>query len=112
MTAFASGKHALALCDRCARRYPLHELREEVVNLHLTGKRVCPECRDGDHPQLQVGRLNMDDPQALRNARPENYTSSRSIQWGWMPVGGGTGELTPNTLIAQGAVGDVTVTVA
>jgi hypothetical protein len=61
------------------------------------------------------------DPQALRDPRPETgyYVSgtggdggSRVIQWGWEPVG-----LTnllnlpmPNDLIAQGAVGAVTVT--
>jgi len=31
--------------------------------------RVCPECLDRDHPQLQVGRIRINDPQALRGAR-------------------------------------------
>jgi len=36
--AFASGKHALAICDRCGFRAKYTEIREE-----WNGSRVCPE---------------------------------------------------------------------
>jgi hypothetical protein len=80
----------------------------------------------------------IEDPQALRNPRPDNtyyqagYTGlqlnqnagntetgfgdptggSRVFQWGWAPVGGASSfasVLTPNYLIAVGQVGTVTV---
>ena len=37
--------------------------------------------------------------------------SSRGIQWGWNPVGGGTDpyNLTPDDLVATGVIGEVTV---
>ncbi len=66
----------------------------------------------------------MSDPQAIRNARPDDTfyavgnqgaTGSRMIQWGWNPVGGSRGidaPLTPNTLVPSGLVGTVTVIVS
>ena len=88
---------------------------------------VCPECWEPDHPQLQLGMYPVDDPQALRNPRRDlSYTQSgitsdgsigegsRIFQWGWAPVGGASLNaygLTPNDLVAQGSVGQVTVTV-
>ena len=68
--AFASGKHALGICDRCGFQYKLHELKSEVVDLNVTGTLVCPECWDPDQPQLQLGRWPINDPQAIRNPRP------------------------------------------
>ena len=69
----------------------------------------------------------VDDPQALRNPRPDNTyrqsgtlangsigEGSRDIQWGWNPVGGSRGfdaDLTPNDLVARGQVGKVTVVI-
>jgi hypothetical protein len=37
--------------------------------------------------------------------------SSRDIQWGWNPVGGGFDpySLTPNALVLSGKIGEVTV---
>jgi hypothetical protein len=76
---------------------------------------------DVDHPQLQLGRVPMDDPQALRNARPDNTFfapgnqgagGSRMFQYGWNPIGGAEGydsSLTPNYLVSTGLVGTVTV---
>jgi hypothetical protein len=76
-------------------------------------------------PQLQLGMYPVDDPQALRDPRPDNsyYQSglnpnnnpsdgSRIIQWGWAPVGlnnplGLSG--LPNTLLGNGQVGTVTI---
>ena len=44
---------------------------------------------------------------------PSGDYSSRGIQWGWNPVGGGDDfyDLTPNNLIGTGQVGSVTVSI-
>jgi hypothetical protein len=70
MSSYAVGKHAFGFCDRCGFRYPLRELREEVVNLALVNILVCPECWDPDQPQNQLGHVRIDESQALRNPRP------------------------------------------
>ena len=122
---FASGKYAIAECDRCAQRYKLKQLRSLVIKTKNVNILVCPECWEPDQPQLQLGMYPVDDPQALRNPRRDNsyfqsglnvnnYPSdgSRVIQWGWDPVGldnplGLSGLV--NVLEAQGEVGTVTV---
>lgn len=76
---FASGKHAFGFCDICGFRYPLHELKTEVVNLEKTGIRACSECWSPDNPQTQLGRHSFDDPQALRNPRPVGAISGRDL---------------------------------
>ena len=123
---FASGKHAIAECDRCGQRYKLKQLKKLVVKQQIKNILVCPECWEPDQPQLSLGLFPVNDPQAVRNPRPDtSYVvsgigpdgspegGSRIIQWGWNPVGGArlfdTG-LTPNNLIADGQVGIVTVT--
>jgi hypothetical protein len=117
---FASGKYAIAECDRCGFRFKLTQLKNLVVKTKNVNIMVCPTCWEPDHPQLQLGLYPVDDPQALRNPRPDiSYVvsgqmgeGSRIIQWGWNPVGGGSSDgLTPNTLVATGAVGTVTVVV-
>jgi hypothetical protein len=88
---------------------------------------VCPRCWDPDQPQLQLGMYPVDDPQGLRNPRPDrSYVASglladgslgegsRIFQWGWNPVGGSRNfdvPLTQNDLIPQVQVGTVTVVV-
>tara|TARA_R110000751_G_scaffold44972_2_gene102469 strand:- start:368 stop:733 length:366 start_codon:yes stop_codon:yes gene_type:complete len=115
---FASTKRAIAECDICGFQYKLRELRdliEKGTNTHL---KACRECWNVDHPQLKLGEFPVDDPQAIRDPRPDQSlgdsgnTSSRDIQWGWNPVGGGNDpyNLTPNNLRAVGSVGQVTVT--
>lgn len=122
---FASGKHAIAECDRCAQRFKLKQLRRLVIKTKNVNILVCPECWEPDQPQLQLGLYPVDDPQALRNPRPDNsyYQSglgvdgypgegSRVIQWGWNPVGlsnplGLSGLV--SVLQAQANVGVVTV---
>ncbi len=89
---FASGKYAISQCDRCGFRYKLKELKS-----------------------LQLGMYPVDDPQAIRNPRPDTTYwqagltgirtqpntlptedvdafgtpsgGSRVIHWGWDPVG-------------------------
>jgi len=124
---FASGKKAIAECDRCGQRYLLKQLKTEVIKQRKYELLVCPDCWDPDHPQLMLGMYPVEDPQGLRNPRRDNtyITSgvnvngnlsggSRNIQWGWNPVGGAKSfdnALTPNNLVATGFVGTVTVNV-
>jgi hypothetical protein len=123
---FASGKNAIAECDRCSFRFKLTVLRKEVVKTKTYNLLVCPQCWDPDQPQLQLGMYPVDDPQGLRDPRRDNsyqvsglladgYAGggSRVFQWGWNPVGGARGfdaALTPNYLVAAGQIGTVTVT--
>ena len=113
---FASGKRAIAECDICGQRYLLKELKPIVIKTKMTNILACPTCWSPDQPQLQLGMYPVNDPQALRNPRPDNsyyqagltglqiFTvnpsnpedadsfgtpseGSRIIQWGWNPVG-------------------------
>jgi hypothetical protein len=137
---FASGKYSIAQCDRCNFRYKLKELRTLTIKTKKVNILVCPECWEPDQPQLSLGLYPVDDPQAVRNPRPDTSyqvsgtsglqelltnsfapegvgypeTGSRVFQWGWAPVGGASyfdAALTPNSLIAVGQVGTVTVNI-
>jgi hypothetical protein len=135
---FASGKYAIAECDRCGQRYKLKELKIQILKTKPYQVKVCSSCWDPDQPQLLLGLYPVNDPQAVRDPRPDvsylvsgqsglqiNITGvgpdgfgspemgSRVIQWGWNPVGGSRGPdagLTPNDLVQQVIVGTVTVT--
>jgi hypothetical protein len=115
MTApFASGRKSIAECDRCGFTVKLKTLKAEVVKQKTTGLLVCQDCWTKDHPQLMLGTVPVNDPQALRNPRPLALVESRDIQWGWNPVGGGNTSInpgTPDTLLMRGEVGTVTVSV-
>ena len=122
---FASGKIAIAMCDRCGQQFKLKKLKTEIIKQRKYQLLVCPECWDPDQPQLMLGTFPVDDPQALRNPRKDTtYITagvnsigsltggSRDIQWGWNPVGGSRffdAELTPNYLVATTFVGTVTI---
>lgn len=69
--AFAAGKRALGLCDRCGRTCLYRELQYQIYNLRNLRIKVCPGCLDKDQPQLQVGRVPTDDPQGLYDPRPD-----------------------------------------
>ena len=134
---YSSGKFAIAECDRCGQRYKLKELKKLVVKQQMKNIKVCPECWEPDQPQLSLGMYPVDDPQAVREPRPDiSYTvsgssglqingtndtteegvgfpegGSRIFQWGWNPVGGARDDgLTPNDLAPSCLVGSVTVT--
>ena len=62
---YASGKFAIALCDQCGQRYKLQRLIKD-----WKGFKVCPECYEPKHPQLEPKR-NITEPQALYQPRPE-----------------------------------------
>ena len=136
---FASGKYAISQCDRCNFRYKLKELKTQILKTKPYKIKVCQSCWDPDHPQLSLGLYPVDDPQAVREPRPDtsyiqsgtsglqiNLTGegpngfgnidlgSRVFQWGWNPVGGARLNdfgLTPNDLIAVGQIGTVTVSI-
>jgi hypothetical protein len=134
---FASGKYSIAECDRCGQRYKLKQLRKLTIKTKQVSIKVCPECYEPDQPQLSLGMYPVDDPQAVREPRPDvSYTvsgtsglqindsndtteqgvgypegGSRIFQWGWNPVGGARDDgLTPNDLAPSCLVGVVTVT--
>jgi hypothetical protein len=135
---FASGRIAIASCDRCGFQFQLKQLKTLVIKTKNVNLLVCPECWEPDQPQLQLGMYPVDDPQALRNPRPDTtYITagttglqidpgsgplgsgdpsggSRIIQWGWAPVGGSRlndDGLTPNNLALGISLGTVTVAV-
>ena len=134
---FASGKWAIAECDRCGQRYMLKQLKKLVIKTKQVNIKVCPECWEPDQPQLQLGMYPVEDAQALREPRPDlsyvtsgtsglqtNLTGgtapdglgtveggSRIFQWGWNPVGGSSffdAALTPNNLALTVSIGTVT----
>ncbi len=135
---YASGKHSIAECDRCGFRYKLKELRKLTIKTKNVNIKVCNNCWEPDQPQLSLGLYPVNDPQAVREPRPDvsyrqsGYTGlqifdtpgpsvdedgypmggSRVIQWGWAPVGGASANdagLTPNALTSRGVVGNVTI---
>jgi hypothetical protein len=130
---FSSGKNSIAECDRCGFRFKLKVLKKLVIKTKQVTIKVCPTCWEPDQPQLQLGMYPVQDPQAVREPRPDvsyrqaGYTGlqltlntdfgdpsggSRIIQWGWAPVGGASANdagLTPNALTSKGVVGSVTI---
>jgi hypothetical protein len=135
---FSSGKHSIAECDRCGFQFKLKELKKEVIKTKTYDLKVCPQCWDPDQPQLQLGMYPVDDPQGVKDPRPdttyitsgrsglqvlqgnsssilengENEGGSRIIQWGWNPVGGAElndAGLTPNNLALTVSIGQVTI---
>jgi len=118
---FSSGKNTIADCDVCGQRFKLKQLKELVVKAKRINTLACPECWSPDHPQLMLGTFPVEDPQAVRNPRPDKSRvptgiySSRDTQWGWAPVGGASSfdtALTPNYLVATTHVGTVTIQVS
>lgn len=120
---FSSGKNSIAECDRCGFRYKLSQLKTLVIKTKNVNIKVCPSCWEPDQPQLQLGLYPVNDPQAVRDPRPDtSYYApspggdggSRQIYWGWNPVGFNN-TLAPglvNTLSGAGSVGVVTVVIS
>lgn len=122
---FAAGQKAIAECDRCARRVKLKELKELIIRTKKTNILVCAQCWEPDHPQNLQGMYPVEDPQALKNPRPDTSylvsgldsngdpsMGSRDIQWGWNPVGMRDNELTPNKLVGVGQIGTIEVIIS
>jgi hypothetical protein len=130
---FSSGKNSIAECDRCGFRFKLKVLKKLIIKTKQVSIKVCPSCWEPDQPQLQLGMYPVQDPQAVREPRPDvsyrqaGYTGlqltlntdfgdpsggSRVFQWGWAPVGGSSANdagLTPNALTSRGVIGSVTI---
>ena len=135
---YTSGKKAISECDRCGFRYLLKELKKLTIKTKNVNIKVCKTCWEPDQPQLSLGLYPVNDPQAVREPRPDNsywqsgysglqtdiqsgplvsengYPSggSRIIQWSWNPVGGASffdAGLTPNSLNLVVQIGTVTV---
>jgi hypothetical protein len=114
----------------------LKQLKTLVIKTKNVNLLVCPTCWEEDQPQLQLGMYPVDDPQALRNPRPDTtylqggYNGlqinsgdgplgfgdatggSRIIQWGWAPVGGARefdAGMTPNNLLLRVQLNGVAV---
>lgn len=109
---YAKGRLAFGFCDQCNQRYDLHDLKPQVVAGRVTNIRNCPYCLDKDQPQYFIGRVPINDPQALRNPRPDTaQTVSREL-WGWNPVGNpavqATGQVGVITLIINGVYSPIT----
>jgi hypothetical protein len=118
---YASGKNSIAECDRCGFRYKLGQLKTLVIKTKNVNIKVCPECWEEDHPQLQLGMYPVDDPQAVEGPRPDtSYYApgndgaggSRQIYWGWNPVGYDPPANVSNTLYGVARVGSVTVAIS
>ena len=67
----ARGKYAYGICDKTGFRYKLNELVFEVRNGIRTGLRVGKDVADPDQPQNFIGRVKINDPQSIRDARPD-----------------------------------------
>ena len=139
---FASAKNSIAQCDRGGFRFKLKQLKTLVIKTKNVNILVCPECWEPDQPQLSLGLYPVNDPQAVRNPRPDSPSyfqagltgiqiqsgtgndvdqtgvpsgGSRVFQWGYNPVGGALSFdalLTPNDLVGISALGSVTVTIS
>ena len=102
---YAKGKHAFGFCDRTGFRYPLKDLVHEYRNGVKTGFLVGRDIVDPDQPQNFLGRIKINDPQSLRNPRPDTaLLASRAIV-GFDPVGN-------PAVIATGSVGRVSVSIS
>lgn len=101
MSRFASGKIALGICDICGFQYKLRELRDLIIKGRNSNLMACPECWNPDQPQLSLGTFPVDDPQAIRNPRPDynQYAQSRAVT---IPVRG---------VVGTGFIGTVTVVI-
>ena len=112
---YSSGKNSIADCDRCGFRFKLSQLKHIYIRLDDTNIKVCHECWEPDQPQNMQGMYPVDDPQAVRDPRPDtNLESQRDYQYGWNPVGLNNGLAIPDIeddLEATGGVGTVTVTI-
>ena len=99
---YAKGKYAFGYCDRTGFRYPLKDLVYEYQNGQRTGMRVGRDVLDPQHPQDELGRVRVVDPQSLLDPRPDTSLEESRAFFGWNPVG--------NELVYMvGSVGTVTV---
>jgi hypothetical protein len=111
---FARGKRAFGFCDRCGFRYDLGELQFQPIKARNTNLKVCPTCLDEDNPQLLLGMFPIQDPQALRDPRPDTAKVASEALFGWIQVvgmaaefGNVTGIVGNNAVFMTGEIGTV-----
>lgn len=78
---FASGKHALGICDVCGFQFKLKELKQLQIKDTKTNILVCKADWNASHPQLRQGERPVEDPQALRNPRPDTDPGRSDSGW-------------------------------
>ena len=100
---FASGKHAYGICDITGFRYKLRDMKKT-----WDGLLVGPDQFDPKHPQLQR-RAIPNDPQALRNARPD-VQEDNTVFLVYTNVGDGLLGAKLDTFSVSANLGEVTVT--
>ena len=112
---FTGGKHALGNCDVCGFQFKLNKLRDLFIRTKDSHVKACEECWNSDHPQNMQGMYPVNDPQAVRNPRPDtNLEEQRDYQWGWNPVGLHNPlelEGLVDNLEGESQVGNVTITI-
>ena len=124
---YAKAKYAFGFCDKTGFKYPLKDLVPEYNNGVKTGFLVGRDVVDPDQPQNFLGRIKINDPQSLRNPRPDTSLIQSRALYGFDPVGNdavfmtaSVGRVSVTTteveaitgVSATGAVGSVTVSVA
>jgi hypothetical protein len=124
---YAKAKYAFGFCDKTGFRYPLKDLVPEYNNGVKTGFLVGRDVVDPDQPQNFLGRIKINDPQSLRNPRPDTSLVESRALYGFDPVGNAAifmtasvGRVSVTTteveaitgVSATGAVGSATVSVA
>ena len=124
---YAKAKYAFGFCDKTGFRYPLKDLVPEYNNGVKTGFLVGRDVVDPDQPQNFLGRLKINDPQSLRNPRPDTSLIESRALYGFNPVGNAAVFMTASVgrvsvttteveavtgVSATGAVGSATVSVA
>lgn len=93
---YAFGSRSWAICDRCGRR-----VRYTEIQIEWTAARVCDECYEDKHPQLDP-QTPPADAEALYDARPDRIEPMEVIV-------GSTFPSVVNNLQAITSVGEVTV---
>lgn len=109
MAGYAVGKASQAICDRCGQQYYLKELKKE-----WTGFKVCQECYEPKHPQLEPKR-GINEPIAVYEPRPDGVQTVLISLWnggdstiasvGMQPAS------VARTLSARGMLSNVTVSI-
>lgn len=109
---YATDKYSLGICDRTGFQYKLRNLVYQYKAGVNTGFRVGNDVLDKEQPQNFLGRVRINDPQALKNPRvdrvepavarlllPDSFTTGAA--------GGGTTTITVNEEAHGKAVSDV-----
>ena len=68
---FAAGRYSWGNCDICGIRTRYLDLRMTYVMGHRRGIKACHTCWDPDHPQNFLPKFVQNDPQAIRDPRPD-----------------------------------------